>query len=30
MMMALIPVAWFGHKWMYKTGRIKVLLPGEK
>jgi hypothetical protein len=30
LMMALIPIAWFGHKWMYKTGRIKVLLPGEK
>jgi hypothetical protein len=30
LMLALIPIAWFSHKWMYKTGRIKVMLPGEK
>jgi hypothetical protein len=30
LMLALIPIAWFGHKWLYKSGQIKVLLPGEK
>jgi hypothetical protein len=30
LMLALIPIGWFGTKWMYKTGQIKVLLPGEK
>jgi hypothetical protein len=30
LMLALIPIGWFGNKWMYKTGHIKVLLPGEK
>jgi hypothetical protein len=30
LMLALIPIGWFGHKWMYKTGKIKVLLPGEE
>jgi hypothetical protein len=30
LMLALIPIGWFGNKWMYKTGRIKVLLPGEE
>jgi hypothetical protein len=30
LMLALIPIAWFGHKWLYKSGQIKVMLPGEK
>ncbi|MDR2246916.1 MAG: hypothetical protein LBE17_09690 [Treponema sp.] len=30
LMLALIPIGWFGNKWMYKTGQITVLLPGEK
>jgi hypothetical protein len=30
LMLALIPIAWFSHKWLYKSGQIKVLLPGEK
>jgi hypothetical protein len=30
LMLALIPIAWFGHKWLYKSGQIKVLLPGDK
>jgi hypothetical protein len=30
LMLALIPIGWFANKWMYKTGQIKVLLPGEK
>jgi hypothetical protein len=30
LMLALIPIAWFSHKWLYKIGQIKVLLPGEK
>jgi hypothetical protein len=30
LMLALIPIAWFGHKGLYKSGQIKVLLPGEK
>jgi hypothetical protein len=29
-MLALIPIVWFSNKWLYKTGQIKVLLPGEK
>jgi hypothetical protein len=30
LMLALIPIAWFSNKWLYRTGQIKVLLPGEK
>jgi hypothetical protein len=30
LMLALIPITWFSHKWLYKSGQIKVLLPGEK
>jgi hypothetical protein len=30
LMLALIPIAWFSHKWLYKIGQIKVLLPGEE
>jgi hypothetical protein len=30
LMLALIPIAWFSHKWLYKAGQITVLLPGEK
>jgi hypothetical protein len=30
LMLALIPIGWFSNKWMYKTGQIKVLLPGEE
>jgi hypothetical protein len=29
-MLALIPICWFSNKWLYKTGQIKVLLPGEE
>jgi hypothetical protein len=29
LMLALIPIGWFGTKWLYKAGQIKVLLPGE-
>lgn len=30
LMLLLIPIAWFSNKWLYKTGRIKVFLPGDK
>jgi hypothetical protein len=30
LMLALIPIGWFGNKWLYKTGQIKVMLPGEE
>jgi hypothetical protein len=30
LMLALIPIAWFSNKWLYQTGQIKVLLPGEE
>jgi hypothetical protein len=30
LMLALIPIAWFSHKWLYKAGQITVMLPGEK
>ncbi|MDR2398002.1 MAG: hypothetical protein LBD74_04485 [Spirochaetaceae bacterium] len=29
LMLALIPIAWFSNKWLYKAGQITVLLPGE-
>jgi hypothetical protein len=29
-MLALIPITWFSHKWLYKIGQIKVTLPGEE
>jgi hypothetical protein len=29
LMLALIPVAWFSHKWLYKSGGIEVSLPGD-
>lgn len=29
-MLALLPVAWFSNKWLYKSGQIKVTLPGEE
>jgi hypothetical protein len=28
-MLLLLPVTWFSNKWLYKTGRITVTLPGE-
>jgi hypothetical protein len=30
LMLILIPVVWFSNKWLYKSGHIKVFLPGEK
>jgi hypothetical protein len=30
LMLALIPIAWFSNKGLYKSGQITVLLPGEK
>jgi hypothetical protein len=30
LMLALIPIGWFVYKWLYKSGQVKVLLPGEK
>ena len=30
LMLILIPVSWFSNKWLYKSGRIKVFLPGDK
>ncbi|MDR3123146.1 MAG: hypothetical protein LBU16_05135 [Treponema sp.] len=30
LMLALIPIGWFGYKWLYKSGQIKVMLPGEE
>jgi hypothetical protein len=29
-MLLLLPGTWFSNKWLYKTGRITVTLPGEK
>lgn len=29
LMIALIPITWFGTKLLYKKGQIKVFLPGE-
>jgi hypothetical protein len=30
LMLILIPSAWFSNKWLYKSGQIKVFLPGEE
>ncbi|GHT79130.1 hypothetical protein FACS1894130_07050 [Spirochaetia bacterium] len=29
-MLLLLPITWFGTKWLYKKGQIKVYLPGEE
>jgi hypothetical protein len=30
LMLALIPIAWFSHKWLYRSGQIEVTLPEDK
>jgi hypothetical protein len=30
LMLILIPISWFSNKWLYKSGQIKVFLPGEE
>jgi len=30
LMLILIPITWFAHKALFKSGQIRVLLPGEK
>jgi hypothetical protein len=30
LMLALLPIAWFWQKYLYKSGAIKVYLPGEQ
>jgi hypothetical protein len=30
LMLAMLPIAWFGTKALYKSGQIKVFLPGEE